>query len=350
MVRHQRRRRAVALVIVASASAFRGPLRPSQSLALRRRRQHVVAADAFGRHGASVEKPVAFQGEHGAYSEEACFQHFGDGVTTMPCASFEDLFAAVESGEAAYGVLPMENSQAGSINKAYDLLMDFDLRVHGETILRVQHSLLALPRGPDDPPAQRVRSHPQALAQCERYISANGLVIEAGSDTAGSAKEIAASGDLAVAAICSKFAAARYGLEVLALGIEDYKFNFTRFFIIAKGDAEAAAHRPKTTVIFAVSDKPGALCAALEEFSKRSVNLVKLESRPRRRTAMPGFNYIFYLDFEGHHTDEPCRDAIVGLLSSCAFVKLLGSYDAAPPVVDQLADNSVVNDPSLMQI
>ena len=96
-----------------------------------------------------------------------------------------------------------------------------------------------------------------------------------------------------------------------------------------------------------------ALCAALEEFSKRNVNLVKLESRPRRRTAMPGFNYIFYLDFEGHHTDEPCRDAIVGLLSSCAFVKLLGSYDAAPPVVEQLAnaeDTTVVNDPSLMQI
>ena len=217
----------------------------------------------------------------------------------------------------------------------------------------MQHSLLALPRGPDDPPAVRVRSHPQALAQCERYISANGLTIEAGSDTAGSAKEIAADGELEVAAICSKFAAARYGLEVLALGIEDYKFNFTRFFILAKGDASPPLTIPKTSVIFAVGDKPGALCAALEEFSKRNVNLVKLESRPRRRTAMPGFNYIFYLDFEGHHTDEPCRDAIVGLLSSCAFVKLLGSYDAAPPVVEQLAnaeDTTVVNDPSLMQI
>ncbi|KAH8065542.1 arogenate dehydratase [Aureococcus anophagefferens] len=205
----------------------------------------------------------------------------------------------------------MENSQAGSINKAYDLLMDFDLRVHGETILRVQHSLLAA-AGPDDPPGGPRRSHPQALAQCERYISANGLTIEAGSDTAGSAKEIAADGELEVAAICSKFAAARYGLEVLALGIEDYKFNFTRFFILARA-TRRRPHDPKTSVIFAVGDKPGA-SALGAEFSKRNVNLVKLESRPRRRTAMPGFNYIFYLDFEGHHTDEPCRDAIVGLL------------------------------------
>ena len=104
--------------------------------------------------------------------------------------------------------------------------------------------------------------------------------------------------------------------------------------------------------MFAVSDKPGSLVAALEEFGRRNVNLVKLESRPRRRTAMPGFNYIFYLDFLGHHADDACRDALLGLLSSCAFVKLLGSYDAAPPLAEQLADESEgpVNDPTLMQI
>ena len=129
------------------------------------------------------------------------------------------------------------------------------------------------------------------------------------------------------------------------------RYNFTRFFVLAKGDAATPAN-PKTSVIFAVGDKPGALCAALEEFGKRSVNLVKLESRPRRRTAMPGFNYIFYLDCMGHHADGPVRDAIVGLLSSCAFVKLLGSYDAAPPVLEQMAkeDAGPINDPGLMQI
>ena len=105
-------------------------------------------------------------------------------------------------------------------------------------------------------------------------------------------------------------------------------------------------------MVFAVSDKPGSLVAALEEFGRRNVNLVKLESRPRRRTAMPGFNYIFYLDFLGHHADDACRDALLGLLSSCAFVKLLGSYDAAPPLAEQLADEAEgpVNDPTLMQI
>lgn len=328
--------------IVGLSAAFRAPA--ARRLGNRRSARTLVKAAA----AAAPEGPVAFQGEHGAYSEAAVFQHFGADVETLPCASFEDLFAAVESGAASYGMLPMENSQAGSINKAYDLLMDFDLRVHGETVLRVQHSLLALPRKDGEPRPSRVRSHPQALAQCERYIQANGLTVEAGSDTAGSAKEIAAAGEGGVAAICSALAAERYGLEVLALGIEDYKYNFTRFFVIAKGDARGTLALPKTSVIFAVGDKPGALCSALEEFGTREVNLVKLESRPRRRTAMPGFNYIFYLDFEGHHADDGPRDAILGLLRSCAFVKLLGSYDAAPPVV--IADAGAVPDPALMQI
>ena len=136
--RRSRLRRVVVVVVTASSNAFRALRTTPKRTQLRR---HAAAVGKYGQHGAEVTGKVAFQGEHGAYSEEAVFQHFGDAVATLPCQSFEDLFAAVESGEAAYGMLPMENSQAGSINKAYDLLMDFDLRVHGETILRVQHAL-----------------------------------------------------------------------------------------------------------------------------------------------------------------------------------------------------------------
>lgn len=330
-----RRRRYVMLVVVWRVRALRVPAT----------RRH--ATGPYGLHGSAVELPIAFQGEYGAYSEEAAYQHFGPSVTTMPCKSFEDVFAAVESGEAEYGMLPMENSNAGSINKSYDLLMEFDLRVHGETTLRVQHSLLALA----DDTVTRVRSHPQALAQCEQYIVAQGLAIEAGSDTAGSAREIAEQQLKGVGAICSKLAAKRYGLDVVATGIEDNKYNFTRFFILGKGVSTASVH-PKTSVVFAVSDKPGSLVAALEEFGRRTVNIIKLESRPRRRAMSPGFNYLFYLDFEGHHADPPCAAALMSLLESCAFVKLLGSYEAAPAPRELFAaDASQANlDPALMQI
>jgi len=197
-----------------------------------------------------------------------------------------------------------------------------------------------------------VRSHPQALAQCERYLIANGLNIEAGADTAGSAREIAAQKRLGVAAICSKLAAKRYGLEILATGIEDNKFNFTRFFILGKGVNDLKIPKPKTSIVFAVSDKPGSLVAALQEFGTRNINIIKLESRPRRRTVAPGFNYLFYLDFEGHHSDPPAAAALMALLESCAFLKLLGTYDSAPTIreiVDD-TDSDVVLDPALMQI
>lgn len=323
-----------------------------------RRRLHAEAGEnggPYGFHGVPVEGLVAFQGVAGAYSEQAAFQHFGPSISTLPCRSFEDVFEAVDGGRAVFAMLPMENSQAGSINKSYDLLMEYDLRVHGETTLRVSHSLLALPN--DDgsmPVVTRVRSHPQALAQCEKYIAAQGLAIEAGSDTAGSASEIAEEQIRGVGAICSKLAAQVYGLRVVATGIEDNKFNFTRFFVLAKGVNHQSCQNSKTSVTFAVSDKPGSLVAALEEFGRRNVNIIKLESRPRRRAMSPGFNYIFYLDFQGHHAEPNCAAALMGLLESCAFVKLLGSYEAGPTPRDLFAaeatQNSPALDPSLMQI
>ncbi len=269
-------------------------------------------------------KIVAFQGEHGAYSEQAVRQHFGEEVVTLPCHAFEGIFAAIESGEADYGVLPVENSSAGSINRAFDLLLDHDLRVWGEILLRVRHNLLA-PPGTTLNEVHSVRSHPQALAQCERWLSQRNLKAVTWYDTAGSAKELAASPEPGVAAIASSLAAETYGLEVLAAGIEDLSWNYTRFFVIGRGDAPVSA-KAKTSLVFAVSHDPGSLYHCLGEFATRGINLTKIESRPRRNRP---WHYVFYLDFEGHWQDPTCQQALVGLLARAAFVKLLGSYPAA---------------------
>lgn len=266
---------------------------------------------------------VAFQGENGAYSEEALIQHFGEGITSLPCHAFEHLFAAIESGKANFAVLPVENSTAGSINKSFDLLLEHDVKVHGEILLRVRHCLLTLPGQAKN--IREVRSHPQALAQCENYLNRNGYVAVPWYDTAGSAKDLAAEPAEGVAVIASKLSAKQYGLEIVQEGIEDLRHNYTRFFVIGTGDAEVSGPS-KTSLVFAIPNTPGSLLQALNEFSNRRINLTKIESRPRRNRP---WQYVFYLDFDGHWQDAQAREALIQLLSRAAFVKLLGSYPAA---------------------
>lgn len=275
---------------------------------------------------------VAFQGEHGAFSEEAIRQHFGSEFDTLPCHAFADIFAAVEAGRALYGAVPVENSIAGSINKAYDLLLEHDLRIWGEILLRVRHNLLAAP-GTSLEDITAVRSHPQALAQCEHTLNRHGWQAIPWYDTAGSAKELAAQPATGVAVIASRLAAQKYKLDILAPGIEDLDFNYTRFFVIGRG-YPPHAQPAKTSLIFALPHSPGSLVACLDAFASRGINLTKLESRPRRNRP---WHYVFYLDFEGHWQDAPCREALVSLLSRAAFVKLLGSYPAAPIPTDHEA-------------
>ncbi len=266
---------------------------------------------------------VAFQGEKGAYSEEAIRQHFGSEVETLPCRAFEHIFETVETEEAEFGTVPVENSSAGSINKAYDLLLDHDLRVHGEILLRVRHCLMTLPGQADN--IREVRSHFQALAQCEEYMNRMGYTAVPWYDTAGSAKDLAANPEEGVAVIASRLAAETYGLEIVQESIEDLRNNFTRFFVVGKGEAPRT-ETSKTSLVFAVPNTPGSLYRALGEFSNRGVNLTKLESRPRRNRP---WQYVFYLDFDGHWQDKAAADALLNLLSEAAFVKLLGSYPAA---------------------
>jgi prephenate dehydratase len=278
---------------------------------------------------------VAFQGVAGAYSEEAIRQYFGSGVESLPCRTLEDVFLSVESGDADYGMLPVENAVAGSVTRAYELLMEHDLRVYAETILHVRHMLLA-PSGTTLEDLERVRSHPQALAQCQRYLNRHGLQGEPAFDTAGSARDLAARPEPGVAVIASELAAELYGLEILDRDIEDYIFNYTRFFILAR-EAPPRAQRNKTSLIFTTPHEPGALYECLGEFSKRRVNLTKIESRPRLNRP---WQYIFYLDFDGHCQDPECEAAIMGLLRRSLFVKLLGSYPAAttPMPENQMLD------------
>jgi len=267
---------------------------------------------------------VAFQGEHGAYSEEAARQFFGADVETLPQHAFQDILAAVARAEAEHGVLPIENAVAGSINTAYDLLLESDLKIEGEILLRVRHCLLSLP-GTQPTDIRKVRSHPQALAQCERYISARGWEAEPVYDTAGAAKDLAACPEPGIAVIASRLAAEIYGLAILDVGIEDYSFNYTRFFVLGTS-TPAPAERNKTSLVLALRHRPGALYEALGEFATRGINLTKLESRPRRNRP---WEYVFYLDFEGHASEPRCRDALLGLLEKATFVKVLGSYPAA---------------------
>jgi prephenate dehydratase len=267
---------------------------------------------------------AAFQGIAGAYSEQAVRQYFGSQVESVPCGALEDLFPLVESGDVDYAMLPIENAIAGSVPRAYELLLEHDLRVYAEVILRVQHMLLARP-GTALAELERVRSHPQALAQCQRHLNRHGLKAEPTFDTAGAARDLAANPEPGVAVIASELAAELYGLDILERDIEDFTFNYTRFFVLAR-QAPPRAQRNKTSLIFTTPHEPGALYECLGEFAKRRVNLAKIESRPRLNRP---WQYFFYLDFEGHCQDPECEAAIMALLRRSLFVKLLGSYPAA---------------------
>jgi prephenate dehydratase len=266
---------------------------------------------------------VAFQGVHGAYSEQALRQHFGDKVEVYPCPTLTDLFEAIQQNHVPYAILPVENALAGAVNQAYELLMDSDLRIQAEVILHVHHALLA-PRGTRLSEIKRVRSHPQALAQCERYLKRMGIAAVPNYDTAGSAKELAANPEPNTGAIASELAAKLYDLEAVATEIEDAPFNFTRFFVLGHDDPEPGEYN-KTSLVFATRNRPAALYECLGEFAERGLNLTKIESRPRRNRP---WEPVFYLDFEGHWQNSDCQAALARLLQRASFVKMLGSYPA----------------------
>lgn len=271
---------------------------------------------------------IAFQGEIGAFSEEAVLAMFGE-AEPVPTPSFEAVFRAVEAGRVDRAMIPIENSLFGSVHVNYDLLRTHPVHIVGELKLRIRHHLMGLP-GTTLQNIRRVHSHPQALGQCQTFLREQLPHAEVVSayDTAGASKMIAAMGTREAAAIAGERAAAEYGLTILASGIESNHQNYTRFLVLARDDQPPAIHRPgvplKTSIVFALRQNvPGALFKSLAVFALRELDLFKVESRPL--IGSPG-NYLFYLDFEGSVANETVRRALDHLGEITASLKVLGSY------------------------
>ena len=270
---------------------------------------------------------IAYQGEPGAFSEAAARQVSAE-AHLVPCRSFEDVFEAVTGGPAAYGVLPIENSIGGSIHRNFDLLLEHHLPIVGEVELPVVHHLLALPGCPMER-VRRIYSHPQALAQCDRFLrTLSGVEVIATYDTAGSAKLIADERMGDAAAIASARAAEVFGLVALRSSIQDYEHNVTRFLVIGHRPLSAAPP-DKTTLVFSLANEAGALFKALSVFALRGIDLTKLESRP-----IPGRKWesLFYADLAAARDDLPCARALAHLAEFAPMLRVLGSYPSCKSV------------------
>jgi prephenate dehydratase len=266
---------------------------------------------------------IAFQGEPGAYSEAAALR-FSDHADLLPCESFEDVFASVAAGKATHGILPVENSIGGSIHRNYDLLLEHDLPIVGEVTLPITHNLMALP-GTALSDIKRILSHPQALAQCERFLRGmSGVSVEATYDTAGSAKLVKEQQLTDAAAIASERAAKVFGLAILRAEIQDYTDNITRFLLISRA-GETGEQVDKTTVVFSLPNEPGSLFKALSVFALRDIDLTKIESRPIRGRP---WEYLFYVDIPIGRHDPRCARALVHLAEFARSMRTLGSYSS----------------------
>jgi prephenate dehydratase len=278
---------------------------------------------------------IAFQGVPGACAEEAVREYFGPEAEAVPCQKLDEVFKLVEDGNADRCMLAVENAVTGSVPRSYEVLMEHDLRIYAEAILQVKLMLLGT-TGTRAEDVECVRSHPQVLAQCQGFLGRHGLRGEPALDPARSAHDLAASPQDGVAVIAGKLASEVYGLKVIEEGIEDFPFNYTRYFVLAL-EEPPRAQRNKTSVLFTTPHQPGALYECLGEFAKRHINLTKIESRPRLNRP---WQYVFYLDFEGHSTDPECEAAMMGLLRRSSLVELLGSYPAATTPVPEAGDSS----------
>jgi len=270
-----------------------------------------------------LKNKVAFQGERGAFSEIAAIKFFGSSIEPVLCKTFEEIFKKISCKEADYGLLPIENSQTGGINEAHDLLLQQELFAVGEVKLKVEHCLITKDEI-NFKLIKKVYSHPQALAQCEGFLSKNlpHCQIIPVYDTAGSVKMISNLKKNNIAAIASNWAAELYGLKIMRKGIQDNKHNYTRFLVLSS-EISPDPKSNKTSIIFAVVSKPGALYKCLKEFALRDLNLTRLESRPSKQKP---WEYIFYTDFEKGLFEQSAREALEELKKHTTFVKVIGTY------------------------
>jgi len=267
---------------------------------------------------------VAFQGEFGAFSEQAVRGFFPKSVSLHPCEHFEDVFRFAARGGDRRGVIPIENSVFGSVHENYDLLLRYNLSIIGEITLRIHHHLMALP-GVSMRDIRLIFSHPQALGQCEKFLRRlKGVRTIPYYDTAGAAKMIREEGRTNAAALASIRAARTYHLRILRRNVESNHHNYTRFLVLSRRPARGAG-KTKTSLVFASENVPGALFRALAVFALRNINLLKIESRP---VAGKRWEYLFYLDIAGSARDAKVRNGLHHLREVSTFLKVLGSYPA----------------------
>jgi chorismate mutase/prephenate dehydratase len=279
------------------------------------------------------ELSIAFLGPLGTYSEEAALKQFGQGRSAVVCGTIDEVFRTVEAGQADYGVVPVENSTEGAVGRTLDLLLSTSLKLCAEVMLPIHHCLVSF-----DNTIERIRavySHAQSLAQCHEWINKNlpSAICESKVSNAEAVKLIAEAYNsmdptlqkLGTAAIASRRAAELYGAFVLAENIEDDPNNTTRFLVLGKQDV-APSGKDKTSLVMATQNKPGAMVGLLEPLAKHGVSMTKFESRPSRQGL---WDYVFFVDVEGHETDASVKAALYDLRQRASWLKVLGSYPAA---------------------
>jgi chorismate mutase/prephenate dehydratase len=273
----------------------------------------------------SLQQPlkVAYLGPSATFTHLAASRNFGSSAEYISETTIREVFEAVTRDKAQYGVVPVENSTEGVVNSTLDMFIDSDLKIAFEIMLEIRHNLLSKTGNRED--VGKIYSHAQARAQCRDWLEKNfpGIPIIEEMSTAAAAKRV--SKDPAAAAVASELAASVYNLQFIEKGIEDYKNNFTRFLVIAK-EAPPRTGKDKTSVMLTIKDKPGALFLILRPFAKHKLNLTKIESRPSKRRA---WEYIFFVDMEGHIEDKGVKKAITDVKKECLFLKVLGSYPSA---------------------
>jgi chorismate mutase / prephenate dehydratase len=273
----------------------------------------------------SLEAPltIAYFGPEATFTHMAARERFGSSSAYVPKPSIADVFQEVGQGRADYGVVPIENSTEGVVTHTLDMLVEAEVKICAEVFLEIHHYLLSRSGKPED--IRRVVSHPQALAQCRRWLAGNLPKIEVNEAPSTAQAAQMAARDPALAAVASKLAQELYGLEIVEANIEDQASNVTRFFVIG-GQTPRPSGADKTSIVLSVKDEVGVLHRMLDPFAKNGINLTKIESRPLKQKP---WEYLFFLDLEGHIDDARIQRAIKKLEKSCLFIKILGSYPCA---------------------
>ncbi|MGQ9693793.1 MAG: prephenate dehydratase [Thermodesulfobacteriota bacterium] len=263
---------------------------------------------------------IAYLGPPATHTHLACLEKFGAAIQTYPLESIPEVFESVERGKAHYGIVPVENSTEGIVGRTLDMFIDSEAKICGEVLMRISHDLLSSTG--EAAKVKKIYSHPQALAQCRQWLRKNFPHAEL-RETLSTAKAAQmATTEEDAAAVASSFAAQMYGLKIIEAGIEDYRHNYTRFLVLGKSMNERTG-QDKTSLLFSITDAPGALFAILKPFAEKNINLTKIESRPIKNKP---WEYIFFLDFEGHAADDNIQATLSELKSKVLFYKLLGSY------------------------